>query len=39
MLALVFAQSGDRASVTRTLLSVTGPVFVTTIVNVAVPPS
>ena len=35
---LVFEQSGERASATRTFVSVTLPVFVTTIVNGAFAP-
>ena len=38
MSVLVRAQPGAWASVTRTLVSVTSPLFVTLIVNVAVPP-
>ena len=38
MSVLVRAQPGARASVTRTFVSVTSPLFVTLIVNVAVPP-
>ena len=37
-LELVFAQSGESGSVTLTFSSVAPPVFVTTIVNVAVAP-
>jgi hypothetical protein len=36
--ALVFEQSGERGSVTFTFVSVTLPLFVTTIVKFAVPP-
>ena len=35
---IVFAQFGDSGSVTVTFVRVTGPVFVTVIVKVAVPP-
>src|SRR5215213_7417706 len=35
---ITFAQPGDRASVTVTAVSATSPVFLTVIVNVAVPP-